>query len=288
MKKYTLLLLIALLFSCKGKTEKAAENIPEESGPEVQLYVFDGGTVQVNMLELFAQDTTYKGQAKEFADAFFVVKHPEGTLMWDAGLPESLVPLPEPFTSPDGAFTVSRPDSVVNQLATIGMSPSDFTYIALSHSHFDHIGHANVFKDATWLVQEEEYNFVTSEDVKESNPELYQGISELTTIEKLSGDHDVFGDGTVVIKSMPGHTPGHQVLYLELPETGPVLLSGDLYHFNENREHRRVPVFNYDVEQTLESMEKFEAFAEEKGARVIIQHEKSDFDALPKAPKYLN
>lgn len=289
MKKITLFILIALVFSCKDKTEKTAgEKMVEESKPEVKLYVFDGGTVQANMLELFSQDTTYTGQQKEFSDAFYVIEHPEGRLMWDAGLPESLVALPEPFTSPDGAFTVSRPDSVINQLAAIDIQPSDITYIALSHSHFDHIGHANTFSDATWLVQEAEYDFVTSDEVKNGNPELYDGIKELTKIEKLNGDHDVFGDGSVVIKSMPGHTPGHQVLYVDLPETGPVLLSGDLYHFNENREHRRVPIFNVDVEQTLDSMEAFEKFAEETGARVIIQHEKTDFDALPKAPKYLN
>lgn len=287
--RYLTLIVLAVLVSCKGKSEKTeAETVVEETKPEVQLYIFDGGTIQVNMLELFAQDETYKGRQKTFTDPFYVVKHPEGTLMWDAGLPESLIALPEPFTSPEGAFTVSRKDSVKNQLATIGLEPSDIDYISLSHTHFDHIGHANVFSESTWLVQEAEYDFITSEEMKTSNPDLYNGIAGLTNTKKISGDHDVFGDGTVVLKSMPGHTPGHQVLYVDLPETGPVLLSGDLYHFKENRDNRRVPSFNFDVEQTLESMENFENFAEETGARVIIQHEKSDFDALPKAPEHLN
>ena len=208
--------------------------------------------------------------------------------MWDAGLPEGLVAMPEPFTSPDGNFTISRKDSVLHQLKTIGLTPDDFKFIALSHTHFDHSGHANVFKDATWLVQESEFNFITSDEVKENNADLYHAISELSNVKKLNGDFDVFSDGSVVIKSMPGHTPGHQVLYIELAENGPTLLSGDLYHLYENREHRRVPIFNTDVEATLKSMDAFEAFAKEKGAKVYLQHQKEDFDKMPTAPKYLN
>jgi len=291
MKKYITLLIIVALFACK-ETNKEVANVSESeeeiSKTEVKLYSFDGGTVVVNTLGLFAQDETYKGQSKEFADAFYVIQHPKGNLMWDAGLPESLVGLPEPYTSPDGAFTVSRKDSVLNQLKQIGMSPEDIKYISLSHTHFDHSGHANVFKNATWLVQKDEYDFVTGQEVQEKNPDMYNAIKDLKNIKKIDGDFDVFGDGTVVLKYMPGHTPGHQVLFLDLKEHGPLLLSGDLYHFYENREYKRIPIFNYDVKQTRESMKKFEAFAQEMKAKVYLQHQKDDFNKMPKAPQYLN
>jgi len=291
MRKYIALLVIISLFACKEAKKEVvsvSENVEVNSKPEVKLYTFDGGTVVVNTLGLFAQDESYKGQSKEFADAFYVIKHPKGNLMWDAGLPESLVGLTEPYTSPDGAFTVSRKDSVLNQLEQIGMTPDDFTYISLSHTHFDHSGHANLFKNATWLVQKEEYDFVTGKEVKESNPDMYNAIKDLKNIKKIKGDFDVFKDGTVILKYMPGHTPGHQVLFLDLKEHGPMLLSGDLYHFYENREYKRIPIFNYDVAQTRESMKKFEAFAEEKKAKVYLQHQKDDFNNMPKAPQYLN
>jgi glyoxylase-like metal-dependent hydrolase (beta-lactamase superfamily II) len=272
---------------CKDEKKAVKEEVAEESKPDVKLYTFDGGTVFVNNLELFSQDTTYRGQTREFSDPFYVISHPKGNLMWDAGLPEMLVPMPEPYTDPSGAFTVSRKDSVINQLKTIGMSPDDINYIALSHTHFDHSGHANNFKDATWLVQEKEYDFITSEETQKNNADIYGAIAELKNVQKLQGDFDVFGDGSVVIKSMPGHTPGHQVLYLDLAESGPMLLSGDLYHLDENREHKRVPSFNFDVDQTLASMEDFEAFAKKKNAKVYIQHYKEDFNQMPKAPEYL-
>ncbi|MBT8211056.1 MAG: N-acyl homoserine lactonase family protein [Eudoraea sp.] len=291
MKKLFVLITVLAIASCKqGASKKETETSSQEvavEAPEVKLYTFDGGTVQVNALGLFAQDETYKGQSKEFADAFYVVVHPEGTLMWDAGLSEFLIALPEPYTSPDGNFTVSRKDSVINQLASIGLGIEDIDYLSLSHTHFDHTGHAGNFADATWLVQEAEYDFVMGQEVRESNPEMYEAVKDLKNIQKIKGDYDVFGDGTVVFKYMPGHTPGHQVLFLKLKEYGPLLLSGDLYHFYENREYQRIPIFNYDVAQTRESMKAFEAFAAEQNAEVYLQHQKEDFNKMPKAPNYL-
>tara|TARA_R110002073_G_scaffold123234_1_gene266719 strand:+ start:13984 stop:14817 length:834 start_codon:yes stop_codon:yes gene_type:complete len=272
MKKIIFLFALAIsIVSCK-KTDKK-----ELIKPEIKLYVLEGGSILVNKLDLFSQDTTYTGQSKQFSDAYYVISHPKGNLMWDAGLPEQLV-LPEAVTPPPGAFTVRRPDSLVNQLASIGFKIEDFKYFAMSHSHFDHTGHANRMKDAIWLVQENEYNAIAGDSAKVKDP----SVKELAKVQKLHGDYDVFGDGTVVIKSMPGHTVGHQVLYIELGLEQPVLLTGDLYHFEENRTNRGVPSFNYNVEQTLESMDKFEAFAKEKNANVFIQHSPADFMRIKK------
>ena len=289
MKYYQLIFLCLLAFSSCKQKQQTEENISEEFTNEVvetegvKLYTLDGGTVIANKLEIFAQGDLYQGESKTFADAFYVIEHPKGKLLWDAGLAEGLVGQ-EPFTTPDGMFTVSRNDSVVSQLAKINMVPSDFDYIALSHTHFDHTGSASKFSDATWLVQETEYNFITSEEQKKGDN--YPAIANLTKVKTLNGDYDVFGDGTVVIKSTPGHTPGHQSLFLRLKNAGPILLTGDLYHFKENRTNKGVPIFNFNVEQTLNSMELFEEFAKETNARVIIQHNREDFNTLASYPKY--
>ena len=275
MKKLLFLFLAVAFVSCKNSEKKEA---PKKA--DVKLYALVGGNILVNKLEVFSQDTTYTGQSKQFTDGYYVISHPKGNLMWDAGLPENLV-IPEPFTTGNGVFTIQRPDSLKNQLESIGFKIEDFTYFALSHHHFDHTGHANSMKNATWLVQENEYNFLAGDSTK-VNP----AIKDLKKVKKLNGDHDVFGDGTVVIKSMPGHTIGHQVLYVEVAGLeNPVLLTGDLYHFEENRETRGVPSFNYDVKQTLESMDKFEAFAKEKKAEVIIQHSPIALEKLQKLLK---
>jgi glyoxylase-like metal-dependent hydrolase (beta-lactamase superfamily II) len=282
-------LLTSLFTACKMNAEKNVEVAQAmQEKPEIRLYTFDGGTVQVNALELFSQDSVYKGKSKEFANAFYVIEHPKGTMMWDAGLPEALVPMEEPYTSADGNFTVSRSDSVQNQLAKAGMTLGDIDFLALSHTHFDHSGHAARMGKSTWLVQKTEYDFITSPEIQKSYPDEYNAIKDIKNLKKIDGDYDVFGDGSVVIKLMPGHTPGHSVLYLDLKEHGPVLLTGDLYHLYANRKNKRVPIFNYDVKQTLESMDRFESFAEQTGAEVYLQHQKEDFEKMPKAPKFLN
>lgn len=274
MKKIVFFFAIAIsIVNCKKSEKKGAV----ETKPVVKLHQLIGGSIFVKKLEAFSQDTTYTGQTKQFTDAYYVISHPKGNLMWDAGLPEQLV-IPEPFNEPSGVFAIQRPDSLINQLKSINFKIEDFKYFAMSHSHFDHTGHANYMKNATWLVQENEYNSVAGDSAKVQNP----AVSELKKVQKINGDYDVFGDGTVVIKYMPGHTVGHQVLYVDLGLEKPILLTGDLYHFEENRTNKGVPSFNYDVKQTLESMEKFEAFAKEKNAEVIIQHSPKDYEKLKK------
>ena len=290
-KLASLLLILSLVVSCKNTKEETpaieantAKTAP--SKPKLSLYTFDGGSVSANNLNLFAQGDTYKGESKQLADAFYIITHENGVLLWDTGLPEGLVGQP-PYTPEGGAFTISRKDSIVDQLATIDLTPQDITHIAFSHIHFDHTGAANHFSDATWLVQKPEYEFATGEAIKENGFYVPDSFSALTNIQGLSGDHDVFGDGSVIIKSFPGHTPGHQTLFIDLADHGPVLLSGDLYHFNENREGKIIPQFNHDIPQTAASIEAFEAFAKANKATVYIQHEPADFAKMPKAPKFL-
>lgn len=272
MKKLLFLLIAVSIVSCKNSEKK----VEETKKPEVKLYQLVGGSILVKKLEVFSQDTTYTGQSKQFTDAYYVISHPKGNLMWDAGLPEQLV-IPEPYNEPSGVYRIQRPDSLANQLKSIGFTIDDFKYFAMSHSHFDHTGHANYLKDATLLIQENEYNANLADTLQQKNAAMIA----LTNVKKINGDYDVFGDGTVVIKYMPGHTIGHQVLYVEVAGLDkPVLLTGDLYHFEENRENKVVPSFNYDVKQTLESMDKFEAFAKEKNATVIIQHSPKDYKKL--------
>ncbi len=287
MKKLIILLItLSLVVACKkDKKESVVEQTESEVKKEsIKMFMFDGGTVQVNMLEIFSQDDAYKGQSKTFADAFYLIQHPDGNLLWDAGLSEDLIGK-EPFTTPEGAFTVSRKTGIEEQLKSIGLSTDDVKYIALSHTHFDHSGSASKLPNAIWIVQENEYNFVTSEEQKKQSPDNFNAIKNLKALKKINGNYDVFGDGRVVIVSTPGHTPGHQSLFVDLEQEGPLMLTGDMYHMEESRENSRVPIFNHDVDQTLASMEVFETFAKDKGARVIIQHSTKDYNSLNPAPE---
>jgi glyoxylase-like metal-dependent hydrolase (beta-lactamase superfamily II) len=101
-------------------------------------------------------------------------------------------------------------------------------------------------------------------------------------------DLDVFGDGTVVVKSAPGHTPGHQVAFVRLAKRGPVLLAGDLYHYPEERTTGRTPGFEFDREATLATRARIDAFLKQSGAELWIEHDLATHTALPFAPAFVD
>jgi len=109
-------------------------------------------------------------------------------------------------------------------------------------------------------------------------------ISESRKVEPLTGDKDVFGDGSVIVLRMPGHTPGHSGLLVRLKEMGPVLLTGDLVHFRENYESGGVPSFNFDRAATVASIERMKQIVANLKATVVIQHDMRDIAKLPAFP----
>jgi glyoxylase-like metal-dependent hydrolase (beta-lactamase superfamily II) len=213
----------------------------------------------------------------------YLIEHREGRLLWDAGLPINLAGQGLVELEPGMKARYDTP--LTSQLEELGLSPEDIDQVAFSHMHFDHTGAANLFTGARLLIQNTEYQaaFVDRDPV--FVPELYLNLSDNERT-MLSGDYDVFGDGSVTIISAPGHTPGHQALLVRLEQTGPLLLSGDLYHFRESRELRRVPAFNTSAEETLRSMDKVEALLEREGATLWIEHDKAFADTLDLAPAY--
>lgn len=249
----------------------------------VRLYVFDCGLIgaeDISMFNLSAEETP----VRELFVPCYLIEHPEGRLVWDAGLPLAMAGQGR-IDEENGVYMVYE-RSFKDQLADMRLSPADIDLVAFSHMHYDHVGAANLFTASKMLIQDAEYQaaFVDPSNVY-FQPDLYMGLAE-NEREILSGDHDVFGDGSVTIISAPGHTPGHQVLLLELEHTGPLVLSGDLYHFAESRVLRRAPHFNVDADQSYQSMDKVEALIKREGATLWIEHEKALAETLELAPAY--
>ena len=157
------------------------------------------------------------------------------------------------------------------------MKPSDIKYVAVSHSHPDHIGNVAMFPQSMLLVQKAEYEW-PSQLGPRFKPEL--------PVTKLEGDHDVFGDGSVIIVATPGHTPGHQSLLVKLLKSGALLLSGDAVHFKENWDNRRVPEFNSNEEQSRASMQRMANIMAKEKAQLWINHDKAQRDGLKLAPEF--
>jgi len=257
----------------------------------VRLYVFDCGTLE-------GDPARFNLKREEMATtdmsvACYLVVHPGGTLIWDTGaVPDGDVTSERQrarhhivLTNTDRYVTLER--SLKSQLADAGYSPREITYLALSHFHYDHTANANEFASATWLVRQVERDAMFAE----KPPDLirratFDALGNSKTLIIKTDDFDVFHDGSVVIKWAPGHTPGHQVLFVKLARTGSVLLSGDLYHYPEERTLDRVPTFDVDAVQTRRTRMRIDGFLKKSSAHLWIQHDFRANAALKKGPAF--
>lgn len=253
----------------------------------VQLYVFNCGDFRFPSVENFSvgdNETT----VRDLVVPCYIIDHPRGTLLWDGGLPSATANISGWQRDPETGVQVRMQQTLQSQLLEmdLGFDLTSIDLAAFSHIHYDHVGVANELTNAKWLVQRGDYDVVVKGGtVPAYDPALLAEIKERPT-QVLDGDYDVFGDGKVRLISATGHTPGHQVLYVELEDFGPLMLSGDLYHFRLSRDQRRVPMFNVDKNQTLEAMDKVEALVAETGATFWIEHDAALFETLKLAPNF--
>jgi N-acyl homoserine lactone hydrolase len=249
-----------------------------------RLYIFDNGAIKGLDPKLF-NFTREELKEVDFRNTSYLIVHPRGTLMFDSGgIPDSQFKGAGPVT--EGIMSATKP--LLPQLKEAGYTPADITYFAMSHYHSDHTANANAFAGATWIVQKAERDFMFADKPQGIiQPAQYSALKNAKTKLLDNEDFDVFGDGTVVIKTAPGHTPGHQVLFLKLAKTGPIVLAGDLYHYPEERTTGRVPTFEFNVEQSKASRQKIEAFIKQTGAQLWIEHDIATHATLPMAPKFL-
>lgn len=274
-----LIALVILLAAPMARAQQRKAQPPKS----LRLYVFDCGSLNI-------PDTSpYQLKKEELATSYmsvpcFLVAHPKGTMIWDTG------------AVPDTAFKGSGPGTLryatmmkplKAQLAEIGYAPSEITYLAFSHFHWDHVGNGNLFASSNWLVRKPERDIMFSQPPSPRTEFAnYSALKNSKTTIITQPDYDVFGDGTVVLKAAPGHSPAHQVLFLKLAKTGPLVLSGDLYHYPEERKLNKIPTTEFDAAQTVASRAAVEAFLKQTGAQFWIQHDFNANAKLKKSPQF--
>ncbi|TQF28172.1 lactamase [Bradyrhizobium sp. UNPF46] len=220
-----------------------------------------------------------EGKTMDFVDTCYLIKHATGWFLWDTGIADSVAAMPSGLVPADPkAVTWRRPKTLQAQLEQLGVKPDDVKAMAVSHTHPDHTGNVELFPQSMLYVQKAEYDWPGANNAPRFKPSH--------PVELLTGDKDVFGDGSVTILSTPGHTPGHQSLLVKLSKTGAVVLSGDAVHFKDNWDNRRVPSMNVDKDQTAASMQKLaDTLAKEK-AQLWINHDKAQRDSQKLAPEF--
>ena len=252
----------------------------QQAKPSAKLSLtrLDCGTIDVSDFDVFSDTYLYVGKPKRLTASCYLVRHGDQLLLWDTGVDGALK---GKAPAKDWVFTISLKERIVDQLARLNLKPAQVTHVGISHYHDDHTGQAADFPGATLLMGSGDWEAVKKRP--ETAARFKPWIGGGAKVEPVIGDKDLFGDQSVVVLDMPGHTPGHKALLVRL-KSGPVLLTGDLYHATEQVANRGVPSFNTDRADTLASFDRFQGIAKKLGAKVIIQHELGDIAKLPAFP----
>ena len=195
---------LLLLAATQAKPITQSPNSPITKS--VRLYVFDCGTLDIadtGRFRLKREEVT----TDKLSVACYLVAHPRGTLVWDTGaVPDEAV---KPGNTPTRTHialpnnqerwvTIARPLGA--QVAEAGYAPASITYLALSHYHYDHTANSNLFARATWLVRPVEHDAMFAARLPDLvQPASYKALQGSKTVLIKADEHDVFGDGSVVL-----------------------------------------------------------------------------------------
>ncbi|HET8819046.1 MAG TPA: N-acyl homoserine lactonase family protein [Xanthomonadaceae bacterium] len=242
-----------------------------------------GGSPEPRSVAAFSDTYAYPDLALQLTYGCYLVRHGDRYMVWDTGKPA------------DGSPGAAKA-SLVDQLAQAGIAATDVGFVGISHYHNDHTGQLASFHGATLVIGQGDWAAVRPEAPPDGVPRedhdrrrapFAHWTSGDGTVEPLrSPQHDVFGDGSVVMIGLPGHTPGHYGLLVRLEERGNVLLTGDVTHFHENYDTNGVPEWNTDRADSLASLARFKEIADNLEATVVIQHDPRDVDKLPAFPEF--
>ncbi|HZR85074.1 MAG TPA: N-acyl homoserine lactonase family protein [Candidatus Binatia bacterium] len=217
----------------------------------------------------------------------YLIEHPRGKIVFDTGMHPDAQRDPAGRLGPAAAsvFTVDfRPgEDVAARLAVLGCDPADIRTVINSHLHFDHTGGNALFPNATFLHQRAEWNAGREPDLVESNffdPHDYDLGQDVRLVD---GEHDVFGDGSVVCLPTHGHTPGHQSLHVRLPG-GDVVLTADSCYLRRTLEEMRLPPICHDRAAALASLRRLGELRA-RGARLLFGHDPEAWASVPQAPE---
>ena len=288
MRRSILLLAAALLTAGCQVSEPANQagnsvtfdgNGQEVAKAQVSLARLDCGRGEFPDMNGFFSDRpgVYPPGAGKVTDSCYLIQHGDQQMIWDTGFPAAL----KGGSKDMGGFIAFLDKTLAEQLAQLNLKAADIDVVGISHMHGDHTGQAAEFPQARLVIGKGDWDQSAGKD-DPFGPWRQAKGGERTLVS--GGETDVFGDGSVVAIHLPGHTPDHLALLVKLA-SGPVLLTGDLYHSTIAREQKAMPGFNTDKAQTRASIDKFEALAKRLGAKVIIQHEPNDIGKLPAFPQ---
>lgn len=211
----------------------------------------------------------------------WLIEHPRGLALFDSGLHADLVGDP---TTRLGELAklmrveIAAGETVGGRLRALGIDPAEVRFLVTSHLHFDHVGgHAEV-PNARLVVQRAEWDAGHDEALIRASFYEPRDYDLGHAVLAVDGEHDVFGDGSVVCVPTPGHTPGHQSLRVRLA-SGDAVLTADACYFRRTLEAQVLPPFAHDFDRMRASLARLRALAE-RGARLYFGHDEAQWRSL--------
>lgn len=289
----TAALLAALCLIMAGRVDASAHSkLPDahKAGVADRLYRLDCGHSLATDESVWTPGENV-GRSVEFSSTCWLIKHGASWMLWDTGVPESTLHDPRGWSTLPKLIVYHLNKSLTDQLAEIGLKPSDIGVVAISHTHGDHIGNMGLFPGAKILMQKAEYTWIQSPDGPNDNVNQLMALARKLlgtpeSLELIEGDDDVFGDGSITLVSTPGHTPGSQSLLVHLKRSGFIILSGDVAHSKMNFDKNIVPSLNTDRTESIASMRRIRQMMTTYHAAFFINHDKAQTDKLKLIPAF--
>ncbi len=242
------------------------------------LYALQNGLLGFEKSGLFYGERS--GERVQIPVTCYLVMAADTTILFDTGLSPRAVP---GLLRNDPLARLTEEDLLVHRLDTIGLEPADVDVVVLSHLHFDHAGGAHIFDKSELVVQQDEYSYAHY-PASFFAPLYYRKNFDLPSYKwrLLDGDAEIV-PGVTVLRS-DGHTPGHQSLLVELPETGAVILSGDCAYWQRNLDEDLPPGVVWDPTRAMHSIKRLKTIARLTGGRIFPSHDPAFWARTKKAP----
>jgi glyoxylase-like metal-dependent hydrolase (beta-lactamase superfamily II) len=252
------------------------------------IHALCGGMIELDRSSFFSD--VAPGTRITIPVMCFLISHPRGHVLVDTGVHR------QALTDPVGRMGERRAslfgmrsaptDEVVSQLALLGLAPGDVRYVVNSHLHFDHCGGNEFFPSSTILVQRAEMDAarrVLGGETMRYTPSAIDFDHPLD-YQLVDGEHDLFGDGQVVLLPTYGHTPGHQSLQVRAGKDAQVVCASDACYTRENMDRDVLPNILWDGAVMRESLATLRTLRDRMGATMFYGHDPAQWETMPRAP----
>ncbi len=242
------------------------------------LYALQNGFIGFERSGLFYDELS--GERVQIPVACYLIKTPDAAILFDTGFSPRAVP---GLLRNDPLARFTEADLLVHRLDSVGLEPASVDLVVISHLHFDHAGGASLFPKSELIVQQDEYAYAHYPSSFFA-PFYYRKNFDLPGYRwrLIEGDLELV-PGVTILRS-DGHTPGHQSLLVDLPESGPVILAGDCCYWQEHIDRERVPGVVWNPSQALHSIKRLKTIARLLNGQIFPGHDPAFWQKVKQAP----